>query len=65
MCTVLVHLLHVKYCMNIHYLPCNIETKLRLEMVTKKTVFRVYACQWLGPSTIEKLYDKMVLCYII
>lgn len=24
LCTVLVHLLHVKYCTDIHYLPCNI-----------------------------------------
>lgn len=34
-------------------------------MVTKKTSFRVYACQWLGPRIIGKLYEKMVLCYII
>lgn len=41
--------------MNIHYLPCNV----RNEMVTKKNyVFRVYACQWLGPSITGKLYEK-------
>lgn len=39
------------------------EMMLRLEMVTKKTKFlEVYACQWLGPSIIGKLYEKW--CYV-
>lgn len=63
MCTVLVHLLHLKYCMNIHYLPCNVWNNATFRSGDQENqVFRVYACQWLGPSIIEKLYEKMVLC---